>query len=298
MSELNFRRIELSDREQALRCLEKSDFRGCEYTFGNNFVWRNIYNVSIAFAQGMYFCRFGQDGDIKYSFPAGGGADEAVRLLAEHCSEHGEPLVISANKQMTEQIKALYPSASVSFNRDGSDYVYLAEDLSELRGRKYHGKRNHLSRFYENNWSFEPLSDGNMDECLAMNELWCGENIDLCPTEEREEKLAEQCIVRCSFKHYSELGYIGGVIRVDGEVQAFCFGEPSSKDCFVVHVEKALRKYQGTYAAINREFVRSLGGKYRYINREDDTGAENLRKAKLSYYPAFLEEKYDIVIDL
>ena len=55
-----------------------------------------------------------------------------------------------------------------------------------------------------------------------------------------------------------------------------------------------MRKYQGAYTAINREFVRFLGGKYKYINREEDTGADNLRKAKLSYHPVFLEEKYDI----
>ena len=63
---------------------------------------------------------------------------------------------------------------------------------------------------------------------------------------------------------------------------------------FVVHVEKASRKYQGAYAAINRELVNSLGGKFAYINREDDAGSENLRKAKLSYKPVFLEEKFDV----
>ena len=88
------------------------------------------------------------------------------------------------------------------------------------------------------------------------------------------------------------MGYDGGVLRVDGTVQAFTFGERSSDDTFVVHVEKALRKYQGAYTAINREFVKSLEGRYKYINREEDTGAENLRKSKLSYHPVFLEEKY------
>ncbi len=43
---------------------------------------------------------------------------------------------------------------------------------------------------------------------------------------------------------------------------------------------------------INCEFVKHACQGYKYVNREEDMGAENLRKAKLSYYPAFMEEKF------
>jgi hypothetical protein len=298
MAELQFGRIEITDKNEADRLLAQSNFRGCEYTFGNSFVWRNFYNLEVAFTRGMMFRKYETGGETVFSYPAGNGSmDEAIALLKEYCSENGTRLVISAEKDTTEQIVKKYPDVRVQLNRDACDYVYLSEDLAELKGKKYHAKRNHLNRFYENNWSYEPLTAQNMDECIAMNEVWCKENVNECDvvdSEEEKSKHEEMCIVRCSFKHFDELGYIGGVLRVDGAVQAFTFGEPSSDDCFVVHVEKALRNYQGTYTAINREFVKSLGGRYKYINREDDTGAENLRKAKLSYHPAFLEEKYII----
>lgn len=300
---MEFKRIEITDRARAVELLARSEFRGCEYTFGNNFVWRNFYNVEIAFEDGFYFCRFGEEGNYKFSFPAGhmplsdGDVKGAVELLKAYCGEKGIKLVISANKEITERLMELYPGSKAGFSRDTSDYIYLAEDLAELKGKKYHAKRNHLNRFYENNWSYEPLTADNMAECIEMNDRWCKENLGCeAVSEEDRSKRDEECIVRCSFKYFGELEYIGGVLRVDGKVQAFTFGEPSSEDCFVVHVEKALRDYQGAYTAINREFVKSLGGKFKYINREDDTGAENLRKAKLSYYPVFMEEKSNVEI--
>ncbi len=298
MSELVFRNIEIDDKPWIDTALKKSQFRGCEYTFGNNFVWRRIFRVSIANHDGLYFVRWGMDdGTFRFAFPTGGcDIKRGVELLQGYCAEQNIPLRLHTNRAVAEQIQTLYPNAQLQYNRDSSDYVYLAEDLAELRGKKYHGKRNHLNRFYENNWSFEPITPENMGECIEMNERWCSENICTvgCDDEDERSKEDESCIVRCSFKYYDKLGYTGGLIRVDGAVQAFCFGEPSADDTFVVHVEKALRNYQGAYTAINHEFVNSLGGKFKYINREEDTGAENLRKAKLSYYPVFLEDKFDI----
>ena len=95
-----------------------------------------------------------------------------------------------------------------------------------------------------------------------------------------------------SLDYFTDLNYKGGLLRVNGEAQAFTFGEPSAADTFVVHAEKALLNYQGAYNALNCEFARTLADRFAYINREEDTGSEGLRKAKLSYHPAFLEEKY------
>lgn len=299
MNVLSFKKIELSDKDTAVELLKKSNFRGCDYTFGNSFVWSDIYEVEYCIAEGFFFRKTGNGSKTRFVFPA--GSDDicrAVELMSKYCSGLGIPLRITANKQIAENIAEIYPNAAVKLDRDICDYVYLAEDLENLKGKKYHAKRNHLNRFYENDWSFEPLTSENISECREMNKIWRAENINecrLCALDSDEQsKLDELCVVERSLTHYDELGYIGGVLRVNGEVQAFTFGEPSSDDCFVVHVEKALRQYQGAYTAINREFVKSLGGRYKYINREDDAGSENLRKAKLSYYPVFMEEKFII----
>lgn len=286
----------LNDKPRVDEFLRKSDFRGCEYTFGNIFIWSAHYNTEIAFSEGFCFEKTGGGADTMFVYPYGeGSVESAVTLIREYAAQNGVPCVICANKTVAEGIIKKFPEAKAELYRDFCDYVYLADDLENLVGKKFHAKRNHLNRFYENDWSFEAMSRENISECLAMNELWRAENVT-DDSEDAKSKTIELSVVKRSLELFEALEYIGGVLRVNGEVQAFTFGEPSAADTFVVHVEKALRKYQGAYAAINREFVKSLGGRFKYIDREEDTGSENLRKAKMSYNPVFLEEKFLITL--
>ena len=72
-------------------------------------------------------------------------------------------------------------------------------------------------------------------------------------------------------------------------------GDRLSTDAFDVHFEKAYSEMQGAFAVINREFarhVRSAHPEVKYLNREDDMGIEGLRRAKESYYPDRMVEKF------
>ena len=110
-----------------------------------------------------------------------------------------------------------------------------------------------------------------------------------------ETIVGERLAMQKAFAAYRELQLDGGILRVNGEAIAFTIGERLSRDTYVVHFEKSISDLRGTYPMINREFVRHICEKYpeiQYINREEDMGLENLRKAKRSYYPDFMVEKY------
>ena len=106
-------------------------------------------------------------------------------------------------------------------------------------------------------------------------------------------KGSEYDVVKGALIDYKRLGLVGGVLKKYGEVVAFEIGEPLNDDTFVVHFEKAYADVQGAYPMINKQFVLHECQGYKYVNREEDDGEEGLRKAKLSYHPDILLEKYN-----
>lgn len=137
-------------------------------------------------------------------------------------------------------------------------------------------------------WTYEPLDDGNTEDVIELSREWCRQKGNC---EDRGLK-SERCAIREALGLRRELGIVGGLIRVDGKAIAFTFGSPINRETFDVHVEKALPDYGAAYTVINREFVSRELRDYRYINRENDLGLDGLRRAKQSYHPAILLEKY------
>ncbi|GHV47289.1 hypothetical protein FACS189499_04540 [Clostridia bacterium] len=300
---LSFRPPKISDAHPAGEILFASGLRGSEYTFANNYLWRNYYDVTTAFGGDYLIVRtkFGY-------FPPVCKNNTVMReVLAEieayekktgsdkltFCRVNAESKII-----LTE----MFPGAAVTEDRDSYDYVYNISDLAELRGKKLHQKRNHLNRFLENQWSFEPLSAENVNECIKMNKRWAEINCDENESDENtDSKAAEIAVTSEALENFEALRLFGGVLRVDGTVAGFTFGERISAEMFVTHSEKAFADIQGAYTAVNYLFANLIAETFpevTLINREDDAGKENLRKAKMSYRPVYLLEKYSYEIPI
>mgnify|MGYP000046082792 FL=1 len=230
---------------------------------------------------------------IVLCLPVGDPKDvkRTIEVLMEVQQGTGYPFTMyCVTEENFAQLEEWYPGQfQIEYDRDSADYVYESEKLATLSGKKLHGKRNHINKFKQVNedWSYEKITKENIEECFQMALQWRIEN----GCEADEEKNAEMCVTLNSLRLYEELELTGGLLRVNGKVAAFTLGEEVSDDTFVVHIEKAFAEIQGAYPMINQQFVEHECMKYKYINREEDTGAEGLRKAKLSYRPVFLVEK-------
>ena len=177
--------------------------------------------------------------------------------------------------------------------RDDCDYIYLRQNLSELPGSSYQKKRNHVSRFnriYGQNWVFKPFPQNDIAaDMLTVAQKWFtqkdGESNTVLALELKSIELALQ--------NTDLLQLTGGVLYINGEPAAMTLAAPISSDTLDVIYEKSFAEYEknGAYAVINQQFNRLLES-YLYINREEDMGVEGLRKAKLSYKPTMIIDKF------
>lgn len=291
---IQFRKPELTDKELITSYLKKYPSRCCDRTFANILLWCVHYHVDFAEYKNTLLFR-DADAESSFAFPAGEEEDaKAVIIeLMEWAKKEGREFSLyEITKENEEKLEEWFPGMfEVEYDRDSADYIYEAEKLATLAGKKLHSKRNHINKFKlvnEGKWSYEQLDDSNKEECLQMADEWCKAN----GCNDDPTKKAELCVAKNSIKLMEELDLTGGVLRLDGKVIAFTIGEAINEDTFVVHIEKAFADVDGAYPMINQQFVANeLYGKYQYVNREEDLGIEGLRKAKLSYKPAILLEK-------
>lgn len=291
MTELH--KVRLEDKEWIDKILADVPFFTCEYPFGNIFSYSAKMLIEVAEVEGCLITKCTQGDSIMYCCPLGkGDMKKAVEFILSDAEKDGrefEMFGISPDSAefLTEEFAGVF---DISLSRDTFDYIYLGEDLINLSGKKYQPKRNHISFFMRNNnWSYERITAENIPECLEMSKVWLEGALE----EYKADLEAELKIIERVFDNYEQLGYVGGLLRADGKVIAYTMGEKMTDEMFCVHIEKAFSDIRGAYPMINQQFVKNELSQYKYINREDDTGAENLRKAKLSYYPAILAEKYE-----
>ncbi|MCK9303933.1 MAG: phosphatidylglycerol lysyltransferase domain-containing protein [Bacteroidales bacterium] len=293
---IDFRKIELTDKEWIDTLLGYSDYRGAEYCFTNLFIWDGVYNSRIARYKDFLLLISGEGENTRYLYPAGrGDKKEAIeRLKADAQKRDVKMVLIGLSPEAATELEHLYPGEfTIHPYRSSFDYIYEKEKLITLSGKKLQSKRNHINFFKSNyNWDFQEFTPENVEEIKDFNREWCRE-VDCSQSESLD---LEICAVKKCLENYAHLGLTGGILRVDGKIVAYTVGEQINSDTFIVHIEKAFANVRGAYPVINNEFVKRMPAGIKYVNREDDAGDAGLRNAKESYNPLFMQEKHSAQI--
>ena len=334
MNSIIFKDIELSDAAWIRELFSAQDFNSEDYNFTYQYLWRNTFKSKVARIGDLVLIQYNMEGRKSYLFPAGRADQTQIAELIEYMLACGstpnqlsDSLLNSESKLvfygvLPQQLALLEKHFAGRFTseqiRMGADYIYDAESLKTLKGKKYQSKRNFANGFRKNyNWHFEPITGQNLKDCLEMNDEWCrrgGCKGDFW-------KNNEFCATKVALNNLKALGLDGALLRVDGKVVAFTIGERANSNTLLVHIEKALTEYRGAYQAMSQEFLNYMdtllkqrgastesktadslqNGRldclqetpaFTLVNREDDSGDENLRRAKLEYHPVEIKEKY------
>lgn len=175
---------------------------------------------------------------------------------------------------------------------DCYDYIYRAEDLAELKGKKYDGKRNRIRKF-ESGFAhaYSRLGREHVEGCRHLLERWHDGKGNTDPYIG-----AQKAAIFEALTVFEPLELKGGVVTVAGRVEAFTIGQRLTDDTALVQIEIANPDMPGLAQYINREFVRHEWRSFAYVNREQDMGFPGLKRAKLSYQPVRLLKKYDLFL--
>ncbi len=295
-----FKEISIHDSDLFKGHIEQDNYKASELSFTNFFMWRNFYKFRYIEYEDMLCILSVQDDKDPFAFIPIGKPDrekfrKAILFIKDYFVDKGWKLVF---KRIEEDKVSYFTGYSdidteVVFERESSDYVYLVDDLVNLKGKKFHAKRNHINSFI-NSYEYEyvNLSKEYISECVRINEEWC----EIKGCESHIGMFCEKIANNEVLSNYEKLGLKGALIKVNGRFESYTVGEALNEDTVVIHIEKANDNIRGLYPLINQQFCKHQWKDYMYINREQDLGIEGLRKAKMSYNPVMMINKYIVYI--
>jgi hypothetical protein len=279
-----FKPVGLEDMAVFKDRLDREPSGVCEMNFANIFIWKDSEHPRWTLLNGNLCVLVEPDFEPPYFLPPAGG--ERVRETVAACLRHAPRL-------------SRVPEAFVRRHGDGLlveedpanfDYLYRVEDLAELKGKKYDGKRNRIRKFETTcPHEYAALTRADVPGCERLLEDWFEAKANGDPY-----MLAEKMAIVEALAVFEGLGLKGGVVKVGGRIEAFTLGMRLTDDTAVVQIEIANPGLVGLAQWINREFVRREWTAFKFINREQDMGVPGLRTAKLSYQPAGLVKKSNL----
>lgn len=278
---------------------QQSRFETSEASFANLYMWRNCYFIEWDFSQGIVALKPEIDEQVSI-VPLVGKNSENLGIFLDQCIEYFESrdlpfLLRGVTKDLIEKIEEVKPNTfEFQFSRDVSDYLYSAETLITLRGRKLSRKRNHIKNFKKNNpeYKYADLTEELIPEAIEFLKEWCRKR----GCKDDEDLRCERDAALEALNNFKTLELTGGVIIIDNKVEGLTFGEALNADTVIIHMEKGNSEINGVYPVINQDFLLNNWEHMKFVNREEDMGIQELRKAKESYYPLGLVEKHQVTL--
>lgn len=244
---LDFKPVTLEHKDLIEKYYTQKNRFICDYSPVDIIIWAHNYRTKICEEDGFLFMVAG-DGNIEYFMPPisigdNGDFKGAVEKLIVHAESNGDKcVIINLDEELREKLETAFPNRfKYDEMRDNGDYVYDAQSLITLKGKKLHGKRNHINKFlkeYDGRWEYEELTENNIHDFF---------DYQICWSENDNQFFGELCASSTALRNFKYLGIKGGLIRLDGKIIAITLGSQPFDDMYIIHIEKADYDIPGSY---------------------------------------------------
>lgn len=299
------------------KCAINNGFLANNYSAVNTILYSKKYKAFVSLTDEWFFEKYCDDDDntAAFGFPHNingnkdnlkAALDELIHTKTAKSGKNNTVVFKNITAAEKDFLNTHFEIQKIEPTPAYSDYIYLTENLSKLPGATYSKKRNHINQFKKKHpdFSFELLDSHNISAAREVEEKWLLENtggISVIRDSNSDIDLhQEREIITNALNNFgafsAEAQMRGGILFVKNQPVAFCLSSLLSPLVTDIHFEKCLADFakDGGYAVINNEYAKTISTKY--INREEDLGIEGLRKAKRSYYPEIILEKFDVEI--
>ncbi len=287
----DFKIVTTDDIELLKKYLRKTKYVESNHNIVNLMNWNELYPLFYVEKDGYLLLLGIHQGTLFLYMPL---CEEelftsAIRHAKSIFDHYQHPFVLSCfTKKEVEKVLSIYPQYQQCSLRQSADYVYEVARLIDFKGKKLQKKRNHLNAFYKeygDRYVYERIDQSNVMDCIEFVASWNSDSDDEFLRADVEGTLRV-------LDNMELLEARGGLLRIDGKVEAIAIGSVVSCDMCQENIEKANESFRGIYQAILKEWLQHECSEFTYVNREDDMGYESLRQAKLAYDPLYLIEKF------
>lgn len=302
---MDFRKILDEDFVNINNVIKDTQYNGCEYSkiYLKSWPFFSYNDIEIAYENDIIYLRFypaekyikNNEKNRYYFCPVTqkNRIVEGIKNIEAQCNCDGEKMIVVNMPQEYVDLLDL-DNYFLYDDINYQEYLYSVDDLTNLKGKKYHAKRNHIQKFDKlYSYNFRPYTSDDYDNVMKLSFDWySAKNTDFEDDAKLEEE-DETHALKTELKMVcEEKNAFADVLCINEEIVGFTLGEISASNVGIVHVEKCDINYDGIYPKINNLFVKKHFQNVRIINRQEDLGIEGLRKSKQSYYPIAFCKKY------
>lgn len=281
---MDFKRVKLEDAADIRRYIARTPSKQLVNCFEAFYLWRDVYNITFAEIGGALVFKLEDEGEDVFFFPFGDyDLGRVVGALKEYCLGKSRPLkFVKVPADKVSELEGLYPgSVQIEPERDNFEYIYTADTFRYYKGAALQSKRNFVNYARKNyDWSYEPVSSGNLDQCRAFAERFEGD----------DSFNSDNAVLFSAIEDFGDLSLRGGLLRVDRDVEALFMVSPlEDRQTAAGLFLRGNHDMKGVIPTLYQQFFLD-NPQFGFVNLAEDLGLEGLRKNKLSYMPSEIME--------